>query len=55
MIPEEEELIRQYVDAFNRHDIEAVMASFPPELSHHSFDASDCFEGLSKVIGLSVT
>jgi len=23
------------------------MASFPPELSHHSFDASDWFDGLS--------
>jgi len=36
-------------------EVEAVFKSEtglePPDLSHHSFDASDWFDGLSKVIG----
>jgi putative hydrolase of HD superfamily len=48
---EEERVVQAQVDAFNRHDVEAFMAAFTPDVIFWEYPADTVFAGAARVHG----
>ena len=49
--PDREELVRRYVEAWNRRDVEAVMSSFAPDAVWEATGVAEHLRGLTAIRG----
>jgi hypothetical protein len=49
LVTDEERVVQEQVDAFNRRDVEAFMANYAPDATHWEYPSTKVFSGAARI------